>query len=178
MTMSQVEDAYGNLWRLRAVLDTTPFTQRLEVLRRARQEALSHGDDEFIWRIDLAIRAQRGERILPELEHKLGLLAHGAEGPDDVEGEFRRQLKKWQSDTAFTSSMSKLLLHPAYQRIIGMGWAAVPLLLRELAVAPSPLGWALQAITGEDPVPAADAGRLDRVAAAWLQWGREHGHLP
>ncbi|MCI0588419.1 MAG: hypothetical protein L0323_16435 [Planctomycetes bacterium] len=83
----------------------------------------------------------------------------------------------WKRETGVTSSWTKLVLHPCYQRIIGLGPEAVPLLLRELSQRPDHWGWALFAITGVDPVPPADAGRLDRISAAWLDWGRRNGHL-
>ena len=35
--------------------------------------------------------------------------------------------------------------------------------------------WALEAITGENPVPAADRGKVQKMADAWVAWGREQG---
>jgi hypothetical protein len=66
--------------------------------------------------------------------------------------------------------------HPAFQEIVGMGTAVVPLLLRELANRPGHWHWALRRITGEEPVPAEDRGDVAKAAAAWLRWGKEHGH--
>ena len=68
------------------------------------------------------------------------------------------------------------MLHPAYQRIIGMGWAVVPLLLNELQRQPDHWFWALQAITGEEPARGTET--LQAAAEAWLNWGREPGLLP
>jgi hypothetical protein len=34
---------------------------------------------------------------------------------------------------------------------------------------------ALKRIAGEDPVPPQARGDLDRMAEAWLSWGRDHG---
>jgi hypothetical protein len=79
---------------------------------------------------------------------------------------------KWREETKFTSSFTELVMHPSYQRIIGVGRAAVPFLLRELQSRPSHWFWALNAITGENPVPYEDRGNLDRMTAAWLDWGR------
>ena len=36
--------------------------------------------------------------------------------------------------------------------------------------------WALQAITGEDPVPPAHRGDLSKMAAAWIRWGKQQGY--
>ena len=63
-----------------------------------------------------------------------------------------------------------------YQQLIGMGPVAIPLVLREMAEAPDLFDWALSAITGDSPVPEEAAGDLERVAAAWLDWGRRNGY--
>jgi len=39
---------------------------------------------------------------------------------------FRELLETWRRETAFLSFMQQRAMHPAYQRIIGMGWVAVP----------------------------------------------------
>ena len=89
--------------------------------------------------------------------------------------EFHSLARTWRNDVAFTSSVAEMSMHPAYQRIIGMGLAVVPLLLCELETEPDHWFWALKAITGEDPVKPEDQGRLQRMADAWLKWGKEQG---
>jgi hypothetical protein len=64
-------------------------------------------------------------------------------------------------------------LHPAYQRIIGLGPAAVPLLLRELEHRPDHWFWALKSITGQDPAEGTDS--IGEAARAWMKWGRQAG---
>lgn len=88
---------------------------------------------------------------------------------------FRELLESWRRETWFLSHIQQRVLHPAYQRIIGMGWAAVPFILRELEQRPDHLLWALQAITGEDP--AQHTHDLTSGVAAWVQWGRDRGLL-
>ena len=46
--------------------------------------------------------------------------------------QFRALADEWERDTCFLSSTTKMVMHPAYQRIIGMGPAAIPLILRKL----------------------------------------------
>jgi hypothetical protein len=73
------------------------------------------------------------------------------------------------------TSVTRMVLHPAYQRIIGMGPAVLPLLLDELDERPDHWFWALNAITGQDPAgPGAD---LEAARAAWLQRGSDQGYL-
>lgn len=82
----------------------------------------------------------------------------------------------WRNETAHLSSTTAIVKHPAYREIIEMGTSVVPLILRELARRPAHWGPALAQITGERPVSPAEAGRPEAIAAAWLRWGREHGH--
>ena len=94
----------------------------------------------------------------------------------DSFNKFSELAKEWKANCGLTSSVTKLAMHPAYQRIIGMGEEAVPLILQELERSPDHWFWALNAITGADPVEPENKGRIDRMAEAWLQWGREQGY--
>ncbi len=90
-------------------------------------------------------------------------------------GRFRDLVAQWRVDTAFESSMTKMVLHPAYQRIIGLGPDVLPLLLRELQQEPDHWFFALNALTGENPVPEEARGSIDSMSDAWLAWGRREG---
>ena len=93
----------------------------------------------------------------------------------DVEARFNDLAEEWASETAHLSMMSNIVLHRSYQEIIGLGRDVLPLILKRLSVEPNHWFWALRAISGEDPVPAADVGRFDAMRRAWLQWGRSRG---
>ena len=88
---------------------------------------------------------------------------------------FSELAQRWRRETAAYSVVQKKVLHPAYQRIIGFGPAAIPLILRELQREPGHWFWALHALTGEDPAPT-DA-TFHEAVEAWLKWGREHGYV-
>ena len=98
--------------------------------------------------------------------------------PPNLERQFAELTATWQQDSALTSSLTELFAHPAYQRIIGMGAAALPMIFRELANEPDYWFGALQAITGCDPVPLAHRGNLERMTADWLAWWRMRGLAP
>ena len=112
--------------------------------------------------------------------HMVESLADGSAGSATPSGglaqKFQELAETWRRDTGFFSFMQQRALHPAYQRIIGMGWVVVPLLLRELQREPDHWLWALQAITGEQPARNTDT--LRAASDAWLNWGRERGLLP
>jgi hypothetical protein len=90
---------------------------------------------------------------------------------------FAELASTWRSETGHLSSITQKAIHPAYQRIIGMGERALPLILRELQARRGHWFWALHAITGEDPVPPEDAGDVDKMRDAWLELGRIRGWL-
>ena len=92
-------------------------------------------------------------------------------------GLFRELASRWRSETDVVSSVSEMVLNPAYQQIIGMGPNAVPFLLRELERESGHWFWALEAITRTNPVDPHDQGDVPAMRAAWLQWGKRHGYL-
>jgi hypothetical protein len=107
---------------------------------------------------------------------ELDLGGREANGDPSMEGRFRDLACRWKEATAFTSSVTEMATNPAYQQIIGMGREVLPLIFEELRRRPDHWFWALKAITGEDPVPPADRGRLRRMAEAWLGWAKDHGY--
>lgn len=94
---------------------------------------------------------------------------------DPAEQKFVRLRDEWKRQRAHESSTVRMVMHPAYQTIIGMGMEAVPFLLRELETDVDAWFWALRAITEEDPVPEEARGDGQAMAQAWLRWAREKG---
>jgi hypothetical protein len=87
-----------------------------------------------------------------------------------LEQRFSRLVSEWRGGTRYSSSTTEIAMHPAYQQIIGMGRAALPLIMKELRTKPDHWFWALKAITGVDPVSSEDRGNIKRMAHAWLDW--------
>lgn len=130
-----------------------------------------------------------GEKSLKYFENRLGVeecalrryheymieKATSKDHPQTLDERFRLLVARWKSERGATSSATQMAMHPAYQRLIGLGPEAVPLLLRELQREPDHWFWALGAITGENPVPPEARGNLTEMAKAWLEWGRRKG---
>lgn len=112
---------------------------------------------------------------LPKKIHSLMEPLRPVEGSSVLALEFRAHVEKWRKETQHTSSMTKMISHPSYRRIMGMGRDALPLILRELQARPDHWLVALNAITGEDPVPA--ESKFNEAVEAWLAWGKEKGYL-
>jgi len=101
----------------------------------------------------------------------------GATEPKEtIEEKFRRLACAWHAETAYVSSSSGLVAHPAFQEIVGMGPAVIPLLPRELENRTGHWHRALRQITVADPVLPADRGNIEKAAEAWLRWGKEQGY--
>src|SRR4051812_16080858 len=146
------------------------------ILDRPRRES---GDAE--WRADAGClvrdvgvwrqRTADREWVLPRPIRSRGP-AHSAAPRSSVrlEVQFENLADEWERATDFESVVVRKAMHPAYQRIIGMGNDAVPLILRRLQREPRQWFWALSSITGEDP--AEGETTADGAAEAWLNWGR------
>ena len=89
---------------------------------------------------------------------------------------FQQLAAQWEEDTIHLSNPTQMARHPAYQEIIRMGAAAVPLLLERLQERGGQWPMALRKITGIDPVPPPARGKVDRVKSAWLEWGARNGY--
>jgi hypothetical protein len=144
-------------------------------------EAVLQGDH-IEWGSEIPRQAESNEKI------NVLIIIPGSSGPTSTgqasepdpglradETLFQQLAERWRSETEYISSLSKMVLHPAYQRIIGLGKPAVPLILSELQKQVDHWLWALHAITGESPAPPNATFR--EAAQAWLDWGREKGYL-
>lgn len=106
---------------------------------------------------------------------ELSYVADNSNLRKSVEERFRNLVEIWQADRPPNLRIAEKVTHPAYQAIIGLGPAAIPLILREVEHNLDHWFWALRAITGADPVPIESRGKLREMAQAWLAWGRTYG---
>ena len=93
------------------------------------------------------------------------------------ESRFEQLSRQWRAATGHLSSADAMAMHPAYKEIVGMGVNVVPLILADLEREPDHWFYALRMITGASPVPAEDRGDMQKMAAAWVKWGRKNGHF-
>jgi len=94
----------------------------------------------------------------------------------ELKQRFQCLAQAWIEQARYLSNTAQMAMLPSYQRIIGMGVYVVPFILEELEREPRQWFWALEAITGENPVPPENAGRVRESAQAWIEWGRRTGH--
>lgn len=90
---------------------------------------------------------------------------------------FREQVEIWERETGYMSSPIQRMEHPSYQAILGMARESereiVGLLLRDMRDHRRPWFGALSYITKENPISRSDAGKMEKMISAWLQWGKD-----
>jgi hypothetical protein len=96
-------------------------------------------------------------------------------GETHLEQTFNDLARIWYLETGKLSSVEQMVLHPAYQQIIGMGKDALPLILQELKKTRGHWIWALAMISRDD---IGKPGMNFREAVdAWLAWGKSKGYI-
>lgn len=88
--------------------------------------------------------------------------------PKDVKSRFERDAAEWEDQTEYMSVVLDMAMHPSYQRIIGLGPAAVPFIIDRLRKESDHWFWALSAIVGEDK--AAGATTVSEATRRWIEW--------
>ena len=116
----------------------------------------------------------RAARLWETRDKRLADAAH-SETDEGLRVAFEELALSWSSATAHLSSPAKLVEHPAYRQIIGLGPAVLPFILRDLAETGRFWFPALNAITGENPAPEDAAGDAEAMTEAWISWGRANG---
>jgi hypothetical protein len=93
----------------------------------------------------------------------------------ELEQVFNELANTWYVETRKLSSSVQMVLHPAYQQIIGLGKDALPLIFKELKRTRGHWIWALAMILRDDK---AKPGMTFREAVdAWLAWGENNGYI-
>ncbi len=119
---------------------------------------------------DCFVFSKHPENILPRKR------LFGVKSASTIQDEFGRLATQWRRDVMFLSDSTERTIHPAYQHIIEMGSAVIPLMLKEISERHEHWFAALEAITGEDPVNPEDSGDVRKISQAWIDWGRKRGY--
>jgi hypothetical protein len=89
---------------------------------------------------------------------------------------FKALVDQWHEERGSTSSTTKIVMCPSYQKIIGMGEKALPFIFGDMAEnhnRPDHWFWALSMITGADPIPVEIYGQHRAMSKVWLSWAEE-----
>jgi hypothetical protein len=116
-------------------------------------------------------------RVVPYLTVRMLSATEGTIGRNEIEQQFRSHASRWRHETGMLSSPTRISTHPDYQGIIRMGKPVVPLILRELRDRGGQWYYALEVITGENPIPPQAESYVPQMKAAWLAWGQSQGYI-
>ena len=105
----------------------------------------------------------------------IGVVEDVAGDENILEETFIRLRDEWKTEAAFSSSVTEVAASRPYLEIVGMGWDVLPLILKDLGDDLDHWFLALAAITRENPVPRESRGDMDKMRAAWLDWGQRRG---
>ena len=93
--------------------------------------------------------------------------------------EFNRLRVQWREERGASSSITEIAMYRSHLQIIGLGRAAIPLILRRMEdewAEPDMWFVALQMLTGVDPVTDEIRGDFCAMARRWLDWAAAHGY--
>jgi len=94
---------------------------------------------------------------------------------------FSQLVEDWQRERGVSSSTSESILESsAYLSILAMGPKAVPLILTQMNSEgddPDQWFWALQLLTGVNPVPEESDGNFNEMARYWFDWAADAGYI-
>jgi len=114
---------------------------------------------------------ERGYKVALHYAKEISSRRRGGKSTEEL---FQEQAERWRKETSHLSSVTKMITHPSYLRIIGLGREGLPLILKELRERPDHWLVALNAITGEDHAP--NGATFREAVAAWLKWGETAGY--
>ncbi len=159
--------------------DPETIKAKEEKERLEREKAWKKGEEDYKRRSALAALAKGvpTQQIIDLgenwLQKAIKILAHEA---SSVQEKFDRLVNEWKKEATRVYCVStRVYMHPAYQRMIGMGVKALPLIFEKLKSGDSPSHWfwALEAITEVNP---AAFGPPGGEIVAWLSWGNANGY--
>jgi hypothetical protein len=103
-------------------------------------------------------------------------LAYSLDSPDpSLPAEFYKLAQEWYRDTRKLSVADQIVMHPAYQQIIGMGKEALPYIYKELERTRGHWLWALRMIYRKDY--AKPDQRFSEAVDSWIRAGKSEGYL-
>jgi hypothetical protein len=114
---------------------------------------------------------------MAEIADLYGIASNSPRSDGGLQKQFQELVCRWKKERGPTSSARRMANHSAYRAIVGLGKPVIPLLLAELEREPDHWFIALHELTGAEPVPEEARGRIEKMAAAWVEWGRKNGVL-
>ena len=81
---------------------------------------------------------------------------------------------KWKNETLFISSGTELISNSAYKEIISLGKIAIPWIIREFKKTNDHWFYALERISGENPIKEENIGIVEKMKEDWILWAEKN----
>ncbi len=81
---------------------------------------------------------------------------------------------RWKNETLFVSSGTTLISNSAYKEIISLGKVSLPWIIRELRKNSDHWFYALEKITGVNPIKNESIGIVDKMREDWITWAEKN----
>ena len=88
--------------------------------------------------------------------------------------QFQKLNRTWKDETLFSSDVSEIFNNNAYRSIINLGPMVLPLIIDDLKENNSHWFYALEAITGENPISEDNRGKISLMKQDWLKWAESN----
>lgn len=90
--------------------------------------------------------------------------------------QFLKLKERWEEETMFTSSSAQLFSNSAYREIIGLGSKSIPWIIRDLKKTDSHWFFALNKITGANPILPENNGIVSKMKENWIDWAKKNNY--
>lgn len=80
----------------------------------------------------------------------------------------------WQAETLFSSSINEIVNNSAYRSIINLGGDVLPMIINDLKTTGNHWFYALEAITGHNPIKAENKGIVSLMKNDWIEWAENN----
>ena len=85
--------------------------------------------------------------------------------------------EKWKEETLFVSSGTILISNSAYKSIIHMGSLTIPWIFREMRKNDDHWFYALEKITGINPIKPESVGIIEKMKEDWFDWASQNDYV-
>ncbi len=80
----------------------------------------------------------------------------------------------WTNETMFSSSIHEIINNSAYRSIVGLGKDVIPFIIDELKKEDNHWFYALEALTGQNPIKKEHRGFIKLMKSDWIEWAEKN----
>lgn len=96
---------------------------------------------------------------------------------DSINRKFTELKSIWENETMWFSDVSEITNNSAYREIIDLGEDVLPFIFEDLDTNNNHWFYALNSITGSDPISTNHKGIFPQMKNDWLNWASENHYI-